>query len=533
MDQLGFLSALAALLVGAIAATGLLIVWIKTNSQSAVLSRTLMQEAEGSVTLLFDDDRLVDMTPRARSLMSQGDNLRSDWENLLTLLSARFPHLRSECLDLASVGKKTILPQDDQTGWIEAEYWNGLARITLVQDRDSPDHTLDALTATAIEHELNTLRSIGEDSPQLIWKRDADGVLIWANRSYIELSESLHPVEQGGIRPWPPRNVFKEAAAPVGSAPLIDMHRVDLPDSSDPIWFEVTSLRRGTDTIHFAVDATPVVAARDAQRTFVQTLTKTFAHLSVGLAIFDEDRRLVLFNPALVDLTGLPAEFLIGRPTLFAVLDRLRNAQMIPEPKNYHSWRDEMVALESAAAEGRYHETWPLPNGQTFRVTGRPHPNGAIAMLMEDISDEISLTRKFRSQINTTTAVIDNLSASIAVFSSSGSLILANDAYRQLWGSSVDGALVNHDFLDELSTWQSMSAPSPVWVKLKEALAAPSSSAAWSGSVWLDRDVEVTCHYATLPEGNHQITFIPVPRATAPQAKVEHLQFTPRESVQG
>ena len=68
-----------------------------------------------------------------------------------------------------------------------------------------------------------------------------------------------------------------------------------------------------------------------------------------------------------------------------------------------------MVALESAAAEGNYHETWLLPNGQTFRVTGKPHPNGAVAFLMEDISDETSLTRKFSSQIDTSAAVIDNL----------------------------------------------------------------------------------------------------------------------------
>ncbi len=170
--------------------------------------------------------------------------------------------------------------------------------------------------------------------------------------------------------------------------------------------------------------------ARDNQRNFVQTLTKTFAQLSVGLAIFDADRRLVLFNPALHDLTLLPAEFLIARPTLFSFLDRLRDHQMIPEPKDYSSWRDQMGALESAAAEGSYHETWPLPNGQTFRVTGKPHPNGAIAFLLEDISDEVSLTRKFRSQIDISAAVIDNLETAICVFSSSGSLVLANECHR-------------------------------------------------------------------------------------------------------
>ncbi|MDC1229331.1 PAS-domain containing protein [Octadecabacter sp.] len=207
------------------------------------------------------------------------------------------------------------------------------------------------------------------------------------------------------------------------------MHRIDVPRHDKPIWYDVTCVKRGTETIYFAINASAVVFAQDAQKTFVQTLTKTFAQLSVGLAIFDADRRLVLFNPALVDLTGLPAHFLIGRPALFSFLDRLRG---------------QMVALEAAAAEGNYHETWLLPNGQTFRVTGKPHPNGAIAFLMEDISDEISLTRKFRSQIDT--------SAAVSVFSSSGSLIMANRAYRDLWGTDVDGSIASWDFSDEMTS---------------------------------------------------------------------------------
>jgi len=46
-----------------------------------------------------------------------------------------------------------------------------------------------------------------------------------------------------------------------------------------------------------------------------------------------------LFNPALLDLTGLPAEFLAMRPSLLSVLDAMHDRNMIPEPKDYRSWR--------------------------------------------------------------------------------------------------------------------------------------------------------------------------------------------------
>jgi len=501
------LGGLVAMLIGVLTAGILALQWIRTNKTTAIAARTLLKEAESSVAFLFEDQRLVDATPQARALMKHGDNHRSDWENFLTLLSARFPHLRSQCRDLASVGKRTINPRDGAPGLIEAEYWNGLARFTLIQDGENPNDALDPLTADAMNHELHTLRSIGENSPQLIWKRDAEGVLVWANRAYIEVSEAIHPPAADQLLPWPPKEIFRDTAVPAGSAPVIDMHRVDINGHERPIWYEVTSLKRDTDTMYFAVDASAVVFAQDAQRNFVQTLTKTFAQLNVGLAIFDADRQLVLFNPALVDLTTLPTEFLISRPSLFSFLDRLRSQNMIPEPKDYSSWRDQMVELESAAVEGSYHETWSLSTGQTFRVSGKPHPNGAIAFLMEDISDEISLTRKFRSQIDTTNAVIDNLTTAVSVFSSSGSLILANRAYRDLWGADTNDGLSTHDFLDELACWESASAPSAVWIKLKDTLGRSKADVHWNGSIWLDTHIEMICHYAPLPDGNHQISF--------------------------
>ncbi|MEN8919013.1 MAG: PAS-domain containing protein [Octadecabacter sp.] len=531
MGQFGFLGAFCAILAGVFCAFSLLAFWIRTNRKSLVTARTLMLEAEGTITFLFDDETLVDASPPALDLMAKRNKDQTEWEAFLSILSTRFPELRSQLSDLASTGKRSIKPVDGHNSWIEAEYWNGLARITVVQHTDHPDDTIDPLTANAIEHELETLRSIGEDSPQLIWKQDAQGMLTWANKSYIELSELLFPVAPDAPRPWPPHDVFNNIAVPVGSAPVIDMHRVDIALHDKPIWFEVTSLKRGSDTIHFAIDATTVVSAKEAQRDFVQTLTKTFAHLSVGLAIFDADRRLVLFNPALGDMSLLPLDFLIARPTLFSFLDRLRDNRMIPEPKNYSSWRNQMAALESAAAQGSYQETWSIPNGQTFRVTGKPHPNGAIAFLLEDISDEVSLTRKFRSQIDIGSAVIDNLEAAVCVFSSSGTMVMANSAYQSLWGTQLESAISNRDFAEESANWQEATAPSPVWVKLNETIRLGKTDAPWQGAVWLDSHVEISCQYHPLPDGNHQVTFTLANKENTDSGHVEALAFTPQRTA--
>ena len=172
-------------------------------------------------------------------------------------------------------------------------------------------------------------------------------------------------------------------------------------------WYDVSAVSVGDMTIFHAIDVNAIVKSEVAQRNFVQTLAKTFAQLSIGLAIFDRNGQLALFNPALIDLTNLPADFLSGRPTLMSFFDRIRENRRMPEPKNYQSWRQQITDVIAAATDGRYQETWTLETGQTYRVNGRPHPDGAIAFLIEDISAEISLTRNFRAELELGQSLMD------------------------------------------------------------------------------------------------------------------------------
>ena len=64
-------------------------------------------------------------------------------------------------------------------------------------------------------------------------------------------------------------------------------------------------------------------------------------------------------------------------------LDRLRENRVMPEPRDYRTWRNSIAELEAAAQDGTYSETWSLPDGHTYHVTGRPHPDGAVALLFD------------------------------------------------------------------------------------------------------------------------------------------------------
>ena len=106
----------------------------------------------------------------------------------------------------------------------------------------------------------------------------------------------------------------------------------------------------------------------------------------------------------------------------------------MPEQKDFASWRRKLAELEEGAREGTYEENWQLPSGKIFRVTGRPHPQGALAFLFEDISTAIMLERKYRSELELTQATLDRMSEAVAVFDASGMLVFVNSAFETLWG---------------------------------------------------------------------------------------------------
>jgi PAS domain-containing protein len=361
---------------------------------------------------LFDNETMVDASADARALLASMPVRGRAWDKLLAFVAPRFPDFEARITKLPEVGRISIGSTGPSPMTLIAEWRGGLRRITLVDPHtEGQAHLVDSLSLRAQQAEVDSLRQTTDSAPFPIWRETPDGNVVWANVAYLNLVARLDGGD--GTLSWPLPKLFP---------PDTEERRLRLElDGGDAVlWFDRLFYPAGTERILFALPADTAVQAETALREFVQTLTKTFAHLPTALAIFDRQRRLQLFNPALTDLSNLPVDFLSGRPTLFGFLDAMRERRMIPEPKNYKSWRQQMATLERSAAAGVYEETWSLPNGLTYRVTGRPHPEGALALMIEDISDEVTRTRNFRADLELGQTVIDAMDEAIAVFRRQG-----------------------------------------------------------------------------------------------------------------
>lgn len=468
---------------------------------------------------LFEDETLIDATPAGHALLRALPMPGSDWERFSHHLARHFPGLDAKMSELADLGRISLDAADGAPLRIEAEYLSGLARIVLTDlGAEGSGVIVDALSQRAQDEEIDILRQTVASDPALIWRTNGAGDIIWANRAYLDRAARHLGIEAADMA-WPLPRLLD-----CGSDP--GPRRVRMTGNA-PFWYDCHTVAAGADTLHYAVQADALVRAESALREFVQTLTKTFAHLPIGLAIFDRQRQLALFNPAVGDLTTLGPDFLSARPTLFAFLDRLREARMMPEPKDYRAWRQQMADLERAASSGQYEEIWSLPGGQTYRVTGRPHPEGAVALLFEDISAEITLGRRFRSEIERSHEIFDGLDEAVCVFSPAGAVVTANVAYARLWDHDPGLTLGGMTVVEVLRHWLERAEPNPVWSEVRDFVLDIGDRLAWSDVARLRDGRELACRIVPLSGGATMVAFSVTSRRARPARKLRRTRRRP------
>ncbi|MEM9318218.1 MAG: PAS-domain containing protein [Pseudomonadota bacterium] len=417
----------------------------------------------------FRDGYLISQLDGQDVFLSDQNDRAGAWSALADVLVRVNPQVRASFDALQRSGRGFLLTgqagQDTLT--ISGNVEQDVVRITVANALTNGDRIIvDTESYRRLRAETESLRKTADSIPVVSWRETSEGQITWASASYFRYLERTQ--EEDAILRWPPRQLFGKDIRPLPEPGQTRRCALNLNDRREPMWFEVSSQPAGSEVLFTAMPAERLVAAEDALREFVQTLSKTFADLPIGLAIFDRRRELVLFNPALVSLSTLDAQFLSGRPTLFSFLDQLREKRHMPEPKNYKAWRESIAQLEADAEEGTYHDLWTLPMGQTYRVIGRPHPDGAIAFMFEDISSEVSLTRQFRADLDLYQSTLDQHGAAIAVFSAQGQLVMSNTAYAELWGHDPRELLGVLTLNEATQRWEAATIPAPVWGEVRD-----------------------------------------------------------------
>ena len=382
---------------------------------------------EARTGFLFEDDELIDATPVGYRLLAGLDAFNTARANLIALCASQYPDLNNTWTNLGDLETKIL--KDAATGVCDLEISKVANRVS-IRLIDGPDVRGQTIQEDLFASRVQFLSDVVNQSPNLVWKEEANGTLLWSNRKYKEFL-----VEAGKLTSLQDPSLTSGSLFPDLSPPLEDaefgnesMQVFENPRKHQEHWFNVRSFPSEGGTLHFATDANDTVSAQNSLKSSLQTFVQIFAQLSIGFGIFDENRQLIIYNPSMVELLNLDPIFLSSKPTLVRVIEELRRTDKAPEPKSFPDFRETIRKLEDAATSGTYESVWTLADGQSLRVTGRPYQTGSLALLIEDVSSELALTRRYRTEIQAHQEILDVVRRPVFLFTPSNVLASQNAA---------------------------------------------------------------------------------------------------------
>lgn len=439
---------------------------------------------------LLREGALIDTDADEGALPAPRDSTEDDWSCLARWFAPRFalPDRPPEGTHLLA----TTSPETDPAT-LEIDSNGPRTRLTLHDPQatcPAAHHALLTRLAEATAHGV----ALGH-VPVPVWLRDPGGHVTWENAA----AAALPPADRARLLSATGRTALDTPAR----------------------WFDLITHEDATGTLVFATDVTPLVRAEHTRRDFIQTLGRSFADLPTGLAVFDRSHRLAMFNPALTDLTGLDPVVLSGRPDIFCVFDMLRDRQVMPEPRNYASWRGQIHAMINEAHDDQYREVWNLVTGRTYRVTGRPHPDGAVAFLIEDISEEVSATRHQRAERDVLMATLDRVDEAIAVLSRDAGLVFCNRRFATLARLDPDAREAGLPLNALLDACAARFPDATLWDDVTVRITGTAPAQAMTGRLRLDAGRALALSLVPLGQGQMMLSLrsaAPAETANTPRA---------------
>lgn len=301
---------------------------------------------------------------------------------------------------------------------------------------------------------FDALTGLIEAAPLPMWYRGTDLRLSMVNSAYVEAVEAanaedavdrgLELVEGSGIGgPLAGAVAARDSGEPQargmpatihGARRMLRVYDVPLPTGG---------------VAGFAVDVEDLEQARAGAKRFAEAQRAMLDRLSAGVAQFAPDRTLVFCNQPFRRLFAMRSEWIADRPEFERVLERMREANRLPEVRDFPGWKAERRDWFVATGEA-IEEAWLLPSGVHLRVVAHPLPDGGLLLIFEDRTEQVQLASARDTLLRVRTATFDNLSEALGVFATDGRLQLWNNRFRTIWGFE-DEFLSGHPRVDALA----------------------------------------------------------------------------------
>ena len=275
-------------------------------------------------------------------------------------------------------------------------------------------------------------RAALDSLPFAAWIRGRDLALQWANLAFLAATGTRSLDQALATDTALDRSELDLARSAIEGNETFDARRYAVIGGKRRALELSVQRLAGSGVIGTAVDVTSAALA-EAQLVLNADADAEMAdQLSIAMAVFDADQRLIRCNRACRMLWSLPEEWLAAKPTQGEIFDRLREVRRLPEQPDFSAWKHAHLQMYEGG-ERKIDEFWHLPDGQSLRVMARPNLLGGVYLLFDDISERLRLETSLAMDAQVQQATLDTLEDGIAIFGSDGLLKLHNTAFAKLW----------------------------------------------------------------------------------------------------
>jgi signal transduction histidine kinase len=390
------------------------------------------------------------------------------------------------------------------------------AALLWVFDASESEARLAALEAEAKQARdaFVALSGLIEAAPMPMWFRAPDLSLMLVNSAYVDAvgapdadavrREGIELVETvEGVSP-------QSAAAKAAESGTISQRPVTVTIAGKRRSMVVVDLPLGKRGVAgYAIDIQELQTARHELDQFRHAQRDMLDNLSAGVAQFDRKRELIFCNQPFQRLFALKPNWLQDRQEFDRLLDRMREANRLPQVRDYPAWRNERQAWFQATEAQQ--ENWLLADGTHLRAIAQPSPDGGLLLIFEDRTEQVQLASARDTLLRTRTATFNNLYEALAVFTSDGRLHLWNDRFVDVWGVD-ETVLAEHPRVDELLKKLALGLKRPAHISmLREIIrAATLERVQRSGQLTMKSGEVFDFVGLPLPDGNAMFTMIDV-----------------------
>jgi signal transduction histidine kinase len=354
-----------------------------------------------------------------------------------------------------------------------------------------------AVTVRRARQEVADLRQMLDAIPLPVWRRGPDRTLVDCNRAYASALDTTTDL------------VVAEGRELASGARAGECRHVVIGGSRRLVEIGEAPCSTG-GTIGFACDRTDREAAEAELWRHLNAHAEVLETIRASVAIYGPDKRLKFFNAAFASMWGIAEDWLATQPSFEEVLERLREARLLPEAADFRAFKWEQLGLFTSVIRPQQ-DLLHLPDGRTLLLSISPHPFGGLTFVYEDVSDRLALERSCNTLTKVRRATLDHLFEGIAVYGSDGRLKLHNPAYLALWELSEEDVAGEPHIGEILEKTRALLDNSGDWDARKQrTISKVTAQAPASGPVYRTDGSMLQEATVPLPDGNVLVTYLDV-----------------------